>query len=61
MKRNRYCSAFTINIESSFIHSTHVFICLQANIYWYPVLDALQSKFFFKSGVFQNYIFDDKS
>ena len=61
MKRNRYCSTFKINIESSFIHSTHMFICLQANKYWYPVLAAFQSNFFLKSGVFQNYIFDDKS
>ena len=36
----------------------NIFICLQANIYWYPILAELHSK----RNVFKNnYIFNDKS
>ena len=54
---NKYWSTFTINIESSLFHSMDILICLQVNIYWYPLLAAFQRKW-----LFQDYIiFDDKS
>ena len=31
------CSTLTIDIGFSLIHPINIFICLQANTYWYPV------------------------
>ena len=43
---NNKCSAFIINIESSFIFSINIYIFLQANIYCYPVQYAFRRTFF---------------
>ena len=47
LERNKYCS--TIMIKLIFTHSLNeIFICLQANMYCYPVLAAFQTKSLFK-------------
>ena len=55
LERIKYCSTFTINIESSLIHPINIFN-------WYQVKAAFQRKWFEnKLCLFQNYIFNDKS
>ena len=48
MEHNKYCSTFTIDIESLFIQSMNILIWLQANIhvYWYPIVASFRRKYF---------------
>ena len=48
LERNKYCSTFTINIESSRIPSMNMFTALQENICSYPVLAVNTKEMFLK-------------